>query len=170
MRKNKETNNLSNVEIINAAVSDSEGEGIVFVLPSAGNSGGTHFRSNPSKEFIQELKNKEYEINTVPILLLDEIIGSRKVALIKIDIEGAEPYALRGALKILKNSKPLILCEINPICLRQNGNMEPEEFLSLMASLNYEGFILNEDSSTGTKIDTQWIFGNTWKNIIFKSK
>ena len=170
LKKNRDSNNLSNVEIINAAVSDSEGEGIVFVLPSAGNSGGTHFKSDPSEEFINELRNKDYEINKVPILLLDKIIGSRKVALIKIDIEGAEPYAIKGALNILKNSKPIILCEINPICLRSNGNMEPEEFLSFMASLNYEGFILNEDSSKGTKIDTQWDFGNTWKNIIFQSQ
>ena len=55
LKKNRESNNLSNVEIINAAVSDSEGEGIVFVLPSAGNSGGTHFKSDPSEEFINEL-------------------------------------------------------------------------------------------------------------------
>ena len=167
LQKNIETNQLLNVELINSAVSDIEGRGIVFVLPSAGNSGGTHFRSNPSTLFTNELIQKGYEINHVPIRLIDEIVASRKVALIKIDIEGAEPYALKGALNTLKVSKPIILCEINPTCLRDNASMQPEEFLAFMGSINYKGFILNEDGTKGDQIYKEWIFGKEWKNIIF---
>ena len=167
LKKNIETNQLSNVELINSAVADVEGRGIVFVLPSAGNSGGTHFRSNPSPSFTNELMQKGYEINDVPIRLIDEIVSSRKVALIKIDIEGAEPHALKGALNTLKISKPKILCELNPICLRDNGSMKPEEFLGFMESLNYRSFILNEDGTQGDQIYKEWVFGNEWKNIIF---
>ena len=167
LKKNVQTNNLSNVELINAAVSDSEGKGIVFLLPSGGNSGGTHFRGNPTNSFINELNQKGYEINEVPIRLIDEIVGTRKVALIKIDIEGAEPYALKGALNTLKISKPSILCELNPICLMDNGRMKPEEFLEFMESLNYKGFILREDGTMGDEINKKWIFGEEWKNVIF---
>ena len=167
LQKNIETNQLLNVELINSAVSDVKGRGIVFVLPSAGNSGGTHFRSNPSTLFTDELIQKGYEISHVPIRLIDEIVGSRKVALIKIDIEGAEPFALKGALNTLKTSRPSILCEINPTCLRDNASMQPEEFLFFMESLNYKGFVLNEDGTKGDQIYKEWIFGNEWKNIIF---
>ncbi len=167
LQKNVETNQFSNVELINSAVSDIEGSGIVFVLPSAGNSGGTHFKSNPSNVFKNKLIQKGYEINNVSIRLIDEIVASRKVALIKIDIEGAEPYALKGALNTLKISKPTILCELNPICLSDNASMKPEEFLAFMESLNYKGFILNEDGTKGDQIYKEWVFGNEWKNIIF---
>ena len=167
LKKNIEANQLSNVELINSAVADNEGRGIVFVLPSAGNSGGTHFRSNPSPSFTNELLQKGYEINDVPIRLIDEIVSSRKVALIKIDIEGAEPHALKGALNTLRLSKPKILCEVNPICLHDNASMKPEEFLVFMESLNYKGFILNEDGTQGDQIYKEWEFGNEWKNIIF---
>ena len=167
LKKNIETNKFSNVELINSAVADVEGRGIVFVLPSAGNSGGTHFRSNPSPSFTNELIQKGYEINDVPIRLIDEIVSSRKVALIKIDIEGAEPHALKGALNTLRLSKPKILCEVNPICLHDNASMKPEEFLVFMESLNYKGFILNEDGTQGDQIYKEWEFGNEWKNIIF---
>ncbi|AWI57197.1 FkbM family methyltransferase [Sinorhizobium fredii] len=43
---------------------------------------------------------------------LDDCITS-PVALIKMDIEGAEPAALRGAVRILRESKPVMFIEIH---------------------------------------------------------
>ena len=45
--------------------------------------------------------------------------------------------------------------------------MKPEEFLGFMESLNYKGFILNEDGTQGDQIYKEWVFGNEWKNLIF---
>jgi FkbM family methyltransferase len=67
-------------------------------------------------ESVEEAKPKR--INVVPVTMLDEFvrilgIGSDKISLIKIDVEGGEFKVLRGAEGILHDSKPLILCELH---------------------------------------------------------
>lgn len=48
----------------------------------------------------------EKEIKVIEAVKLDEILCDKKVTLIKMDIEGAEQNALKGAEKIIKNQKP----------------------------------------------------------------
>jgi FkbM family methyltransferase len=43
---------------------------------------------------------------------IDDIVDV-PVSLIKMDIEGAEPFALRGAVRILKESKPIMFIEVH---------------------------------------------------------
>jgi FkbM family methyltransferase len=47
----------------------------------------------------------------VEIRRLDDVVGTRHVDLIKIDVEGMEPMVLRGAKATLARSKPLVLAE-----------------------------------------------------------
>lgn len=49
---------------------------------------------------------------TVPINSLDNIIGDGPVSLIKMDIEGAEPMALRGAEKIIATQRPALAISV----------------------------------------------------------
>ena len=51
---------------------------------------------------------------TVPIKRLDEIVPSKDIDVIKIDVEGAELGVLRGAVRILNDSRPLIMFESGP--------------------------------------------------------
>lgn len=47
----------------------------------------------------------------IPTLSLDEVVGNDKVTFIKMDIEGAELEALKGAVDTIKNNKPrLAIC------------------------------------------------------------
>ena len=54
--------------------------------------------------------------------------------LIKIDIEGWELPALRGALNVIRRNKPLMLCEFNPLTLRAQGGADPVEFANFVFS------------------------------------
>ncbi|WP_298234194.1 FkbM family methyltransferase [uncultured Azohydromonas sp.] len=47
----------------------------------------------------------------VPIRSLDEVVGERRVHLIKIDVEGMEIEVLRGARRTLAASRPMLLAE-----------------------------------------------------------
>jgi autotransporter strand-loop-strand O-heptosyltransferase len=47
----------------------------------------------------------------VPCVRLDDVIGERPVALIKVDVEGFEEWVLQGASQILKVHRPLIYFE-----------------------------------------------------------
>lgn len=49
----------------------------------------------------------------VPCVKLDDVIIDNDVKVIKIDVEGAEPAVLKGALGILKRCKPILYIEAN---------------------------------------------------------
>ncbi len=47
----------------------------------------------------------------VPLIRLDDLVGEERVALIKIDVEGAEESVVRGAASIIARDKPVIVVE-----------------------------------------------------------
>lgn len=70
---------------------------------------------------------------------LDEFFTgfARPIALIKMDIEGREAAALRGASRLLRQSDPALLVELNPAALRRAG-VEPAALLEELAALGFE--------------------------------
>jgi len=71
--------------------------------------------------------------DVIQAVTLDEMLaGSDRVNVIKIDIEGWELPALRGASDILARHQPLVLCEFNPLCLREQGGIDAAELASFI--------------------------------------
>jgi FkbM family methyltransferase len=62
--------------------------------------------------------------------------------LIKLDIEGAEEHALRGAQKHLVNHVPYIVCELNPEALKGLGSTQ-ESLRKFMREWGYSAFLLS---------------------------
>lgn len=62
--------------------------------------------------------------------------------MIKMDIEGAEPYALQGMVKTLKKSHPSIVLEINHYTLRTFFKKNVEDIWLPLADLGYEITVL----------------------------
>ena len=62
------------------------------------------------------------------IVLDDHLSDLPRLDLIKLDIEGHEPAALRGLARLVKRHRPTLLTEFNPRCLRQQGE-DPNRFL-----------------------------------------
>ena len=61
----------------------------------------------------------------------------RPVRLIKADIEGAEPLAFTGAERLLREDRPLILCEVNPVRLPEVAGISAREFIGQMLERGY---------------------------------
>jgi FkbM family methyltransferase len=79
--------------------------------------------------------------NTVLVQLdtLDRVLEMRQiesVSMIKIDVEGAEVVALRGALETLRRHRPSVLCEVSEYSLEQMGDSKQALF-DLMDGLGY---------------------------------
>lgn len=86
------------------------------------NSGNTHLDKNGSHEVIQRPLDW-YEL--------------KNVSLIKIDVQGYEPYVLNGAKQTILNNKPVIFIEIEPEHLERFG-FTKEDVISRLESLNYQ--------------------------------
>jgi FkbM family methyltransferase len=103
---------LSNVEIVNKAISDSCGEEIaLFTSPYAS---GAHSQ-------FHDFGTGHEKVTTIT---LDQFAQDRKIGrvdVIKMDIEGSELRAFQGARQILRESRPLLLVEFNAPVATQAG-------------------------------------------------
>lgn len=72
------------------------------------------------------------------IVVLDDYDLRHPVGFIKMDIEGAEPLAMRGARGLLRADRPIILSELNPVALKRGCACTPAEFMSEMRALDYD--------------------------------
>jgi hypothetical protein len=54
----------------------------------------------------------------------------------KMDIEGGEFHALQGAQEVLSRFRPVIVAELNAVCLARD-HRKPEDVLALLRGLGY---------------------------------
>ena len=73
----------------------------------------------------------------VPLVALDALDIRRPVRFIKMDVEGAEPQVIRGAARILKEDRPVILSELHPTQLDRASGVTADDFLDQMRALGY---------------------------------
>ncbi len=83
------------------------------------------------------------EVNTINLDDYYESQNIKKVSLIKIDIEGAEFNALKGARRLILKDKPIIAIEYNrPTALRANSSVE--EVHELLLSYGYRTYLFDK--------------------------
>jgi len=130
--RNIRCNDLTNVNIINKAVSDHKGIVNLYERSHDGSRAGSDVYSlfdtfiHPSNTFLPNGKTLQIECDT-----LDNILAGYKVDVMKIDIEGAEVLALMGATNTLKNLRKIIVeihgdnfDKVNEILERSNFDLE----------------------------------------------
>jgi FkbM family methyltransferase len=120
LRRNVELNNLANVKVIQAAISDATGETQFSILPFATTS---HIVSGGG-----ENSETGATMVSVPLARLDDLVfgaeGSGGIDVVKIDVEGHEGAVLRGAARVMRELRPKLLIEIHMAsaladCLKQ---------------------------------------------------
>ena len=131
---NLERNSLKNVKLHPNALSDQTAE-VELLVAAAGHSG---HNTLGAFGYNTVLDHRE-KVRTVP---LDEIVQQEKLArvdVIKMDIEGAELAALRGASRTLERHRPMILLELSDRAL-QHQNASSREVLALLAQRGYQTY------------------------------
>ncbi len=107
LRANIRLNQIDNLETIQAAVADFNGESTFFITRT---STGIPTDSSSCAGF-----RSQVEAMRLPTLTLDEHMRRHQIArldLLKIDAEAAEAKVLRGALETIQRDRPLLICEI----------------------------------------------------------
>lgn len=120
------------VTLRRAAVGASGGVATLTYPRETLNSGGAYILRQGSKPLPGNLTC------TVPLVALDECLdAARRVRLIKMDVEGAEPDVIRGAATLLARDRPIVLSELHPVQLSRSSSATPQSFLDQLASAGY---------------------------------
>ena len=88
----------------------------------------------------------------VPLVAIDALDLRRPVRVIKMDVEGAEPLVVRGAIRLLNEDRPTMLSELHPTQLDRAAGMTADAFLSEMRALGYRAHCI-EHGSIGAPLD-----------------
>jgi FkbM family methyltransferase len=110
MRVNLVKSSATNVEVIPCAISDLVGTSDLYCAHR-----GIALSSSLSLGFMTNSVTTPLIPISVPVNTIDEFCRSRQIGgvdLIKLDIEGLEPQALRGMSTLFATSRPPIFCEV----------------------------------------------------------
>ncbi|WP_420151462.1 FkbM family methyltransferase [Spirosoma sp.] len=130
LQKNVAINQLSNVVLNNAALSNRTETMRLYKHPF--NVGDYRlYNDGDFTEFVD-----------VPTLQLDDAVSER-IDLIKIDVQGFEYFALSGAYQLLTRFHPVVFSEFWPRGLHNSG-ASPTTYLNMMEELGYTVSLINE--------------------------
>jgi FkbM family methyltransferase len=130
-------NRLTQVEVIPFALSSGPGQASFRVFEISG-AGLNHLSPTDSEGGALE---------TVALITLDALLiphDRSRLALIKLDLEGAEHAALLGAGAILREQRPDLLLEVEPAHLRRMGS-SPTAIAELLSPHGYRFFRIGGD-------------------------
>jgi FkbM family methyltransferase len=147
---------LGNVTVEARAVYSNSGEQLLF-MPSGHQPGASLAR--------QPAAGERFTTLPVPTVALDDYFADRdRIALLKIDVEGAELAVFKGAERILRRQAPLLVFEC------ENRHLAPgrvEEVFLYLGMLGYQGSFISQgrvvplaefDAAVHQRQDGEWFF------------
>ena len=135
---------------IHAAVGDKPGE-LLLVTPRkiTGRMGRAYAfvaETAPEGKLRPDLQDTGVELQPTPVITIDGFCaehGIAKVDFIRMDIEGAELMALKGAAHVLDRDRPNVLIEIHPQMLEARFGGTAAAVVDLFKARGYRMFALN---------------------------
>jgi FkbM family methyltransferase len=140
----KELNRLDHLTVFQGALSAAGGPAELR-LPAGGQSAYASFTK--SSDMSGSIEVTTWRLDD----LVYEARDDRRVACVKIDVEGYEPQVIAGAERTLREMKPLLYCEFNDILLRDAGS-SADQLLQTLAQLGYRP-VGSPPSLTGRVVD-----------------
>lgn len=126
----RDANNLIQLQILRGALSNETGSASIQ-LPRGGESGWASFTK--SWDMAGTLDVRTWRLDD----LVDAIQPARRLALLKVDVEGFEPQVLEGARQTIVKLKPPVFCEFNDVLLRDAGSSS-SQLLDVFGDLGYQ--------------------------------
>jgi FkbM family methyltransferase len=142
-------NGVSGVKAEKLALGESNGE-VEFFQVVDGDETRNGLRPPQSDDRVRQI--------SVRMTSLDEYIGKRKidrVDIIKLDVEGGEIGVLRGAENLLRNMRPLVICEVLDATTQAWG-YKTREIIRTLQKYDYEWFEIGENGSISPHIEREF--------------
>ena len=162
------TSIIKNLELYNLALSNDEGDAELKIPLRKKSFFKVNFEdyyegglATIDKE--NDLDGKATHTFNIQKARLDSFKFNNKVGFIKIDVEGHEQKVLEGSVKILEDSQPNLLIEIE----KRHRNLNPDYTISFLREIGYQCFVFDEDKLIEVKTYRDFPLKN---NFIFKKK
>jgi len=128
----------------NLAVSD---KNQTLVLTDLGNKSnyGNRYTHSEEEKLRSYVYGPEPSFKKVKAVALDNLLGELHIDIVKIDIEGYEPYAVEGMKEIINRDKPIIITELNPTELLRISDLQPSAYLTTFINLGYNVFQIEDN-------------------------
>jgi len=133
--KNIQRNNLTNITVYKLGLSDKKNSTEINIYSISGSN--SLFLVNLPRDHPAMLLGQE----VIDLETLDGLIQEERLSppdLIKIDIEGGELYALKGARKIIKEHHPVLFIEYSDLTFRSAGYSKDD----LLTELNANNYLI----------------------------
>lgn len=134
LKRNLALNGTSNVELYEHGLSEREEELVFFFQPHL--SGATSARNLLDNAAAVEVRASVKRLD-------DVVLHEPRIDLLKCDIEGAELFALRGAVGTIARTKPVLFIEMLRKWSAKFG-YHPNDIIGLLAPLGYRCFAVLE--------------------------
>ncbi len=138
-------NKFNNVILINKAVSDKNGKSNLY-LDQNENQSDDFNASGGHSLVVTDYRNKFIEVETITLdsYFQKEDTKNTKIDFIKMDIEGAEPLALKGMRNIIINNPSLkLISEILPYALKASGTTA-QVYLTNLSNIGFKFYLFEE--------------------------
>ena len=107
LKKNVELNSFKNIEILNNALSDQDGEEVIF------NEGNNDWESSVNHNNFKISNQTKVLTKKIDTILSFVDLKKNQILVIKLDIEGNEFKAISGGLSTIKKFEPIIIIELS---------------------------------------------------------
>jgi FkbM family methyltransferase len=141
IRERSRSNPFTNINIFafREAAGAEAGEMVMIHAPATINPGGAYLAPKGT------VPPPNHVAEPTPVVTLDsylhgnisDVFNERKVQLIKLDVEGAEPLAMKGAIEMVDRFHPIVIAEIHRQQYLKVSGQSPEEFVRFMQKLGY---------------------------------
>lgn len=164
LNRNIEINwSMSPIEVVQGAAADRPGH-LKLVIPA----------DRAANASVASVKSRGDATIVVESVTIDDVVGGRDVSLMKIDIEGFELAALRGARKTLAASGNLKIAMEWSQRQMADAGFDANELIAFLNEYDFKYYRLPEDGSitgdgwAGLQLSPEDLRAMTYSNIILK--
>ena len=93
-------------------------------------------------------------VERVRVIRVDDLPRRGRVSFIKVDVEGAESLALKGASTLLASDRPVLLVDLHPHLMPVVGGEQPSDLIARLRALGYRCHLLGAGVPSSEIADT----------------
>jgi FkbM family methyltransferase len=165
--------NTQNLQLLYASIFENQFSNItVYPFAAADKAQILKLTSFGSNGFIGAPQSSQVNAQFLQSVIVDDLLqNEKKINVIKIDIEGYEPLALRGMGKTIERHKPIIVTEFSPWHIKHRTEIAPQDYLRQLCQYGYDLWIIEPSGSATSAPSINFVmdfwgnFGNDKQNL-----